>query len=114
MGLITTSSTNSSVVSFRLRENKPLSLVLLRYDLLKVGFDGDCLRVDVGIGHHEDEVTKYLFDAPHELKVAAACLCAGLMPPSVFADLLEDHRPDLSEAANFLREWERVHKEQQK
>lgn len=60
------------------------------------------------------EEWKTISDPPHELKVAAACLCAGLMPPSVFADLLEDHRPDLAEAAAFLREWERVHKEQQK
>lgn len=64
--------------------------------------------------HAEYEQVTHLTEAPHELKVAAACLCAGLMPPSVFADLLEDHRPDLAEAAAFLREWEQVHKEQQK
>lgn len=59
-----------------------------------------------------DGIWRLIENAPQELKVAAACLCAGLMPPSYFADLLEDHRPDLSEVAAFLREWERLKGEQ--
>lgn len=81
---------------------------------LHVAATEDCVRLDWRSTYKDDESCYYVTPSPHELKVAAACLCAGLMPPSVFADLLEDHRPDLAEAASFLREWEQVHKEQQK
>lgn len=60
----------------------------------------------------DDEDRVKWVEGTQELKVAAACLCADLMPPSYFADLLEDHRSDLSEVTAFLREWERLKGEQ--
>lgn len=54
---------------------------------------------------------RYLTEATTELKHLTACVITKLVPVGIFADKLEEEYPDLKEAADHLREWERLARE---
>lgn len=54
---------------------------------------------------------RWLEEATTELKHLVVCAIAGLVPLGIMADKLEEEYPDLKEAADHLREWERLARE---
>jgi hypothetical protein len=73
-----------------------------------VGIDRNGLRLRYPTRHKK---VQRLRDASTDLKSLAALTIVGLVPLGVLADRLEEEFPQHSEAANLLREWERVKRE---
>lgn len=63
------------------------------------------------ISYSVSDAFKSLANASTDLKVLTVCAITGLAPVSILADKLEEEYPDLKDAADHLREWERLARE---
>lgn len=75
------------------------------YKSLIIGINNQILRLRYP---SERSGIRYLHNASNDLKCMAALLLAELVPPSIFADKLQDEFPEYEEASEILRQWQRL------